>query len=206
MSPTIRSKVDVRRSAVVLGFLLGAAPLGAQGSSAPTLNAGTRIRMTIAGGSKPVIGSVVSVSEDSISFIRLSSKRDLRDASMTVARQAVSRIETSSGMHRRPFRGLALGLATGVGTGALFGPLLFPVCHPEGFSECFAEPTEPSQSAAAGAILLGLVGGLTGVIAGAMHQSDDWHRVSLDRVAQLRVMPTRHGLAASLTLPLASSR
>lgn len=201
-----RSKVDVRRSAVVLGFLIGAAPLAAQDSSGLALNAGTRVRMTIAGVSKPVIGSVVSVSEDSISFIRLSSKRDLRDTSMTVARQAVGRIETSSGIHRRPFRGLAVGLATGVGTGALFGPLLFPVCHPEGFADCFAEPTEPSQSAAAGAILLGLIGGVTGVIAGALHQSDDWHRVSLDRVAQLRVMPTKHGFAASLTLPLVPSR
>jgi hypothetical protein len=50
--------------------------------------------------------------------------------------------------------------------------------------------------------VLSVFGSAIGLIVGTIYQTDHWHPVALERVGQLRLGPSSHGVAASASLSL----
>jgi len=191
--------------AAALGILITLSkPVVAQ-TPARTANAGDRVRITLIGFREPVVGAMLSATADSISLVsvvRQSFGAPRLQGTATIARSAVQALEVSDGRQRHPWSGLAWGFAGGATAGAIIGALSYEPCHSTEFMGCFLAPTRREDSALMGAVLLGVLGSGAGLLVGTLYQTDRWHPVTVERVAQLRLGPTSHGVAASVSLSL----
>jgi hypothetical protein len=199
----------IRGSAVLLGFLAGPALLSAQKPVSPAPpaapRAATRVRMKLLGVPSPIIGSFVAATADSISFVLnpngLAPRATETPDTATIARGIVQTFEVSSGRHHHVLRAVAWGLGSGIGVGAVAGAASYSPCHETGFLACFLEPRSRGEAAVWGAAVGAALGTASGLVIGALYRSDDWQQVSMDRVAQLRIVPTTRGVSVSLALP-----
>jgi len=194
----------IRRDAVLLAFLTNAASLSAQEPVSRAPSAPKRVRMTVVGVPSPIIGSLVSTTADSISFVLhphglAPLETDTPDTA-TVARSNVQTFEVSTGSHRHVLRALTWGLGTGVGGGALAGAATYTPCTKTGFLACFLEPRSRGEAAIWGATIGAVLGTAGGLLIGSLYRSEDWQQVSMDRVAQLRIVPSTRGVSARLAL------
>ena len=191
--------IPARRGAVVLGILITISkPVVAQ-TPARTPIAGDRVRITRLGFREPVVGSLVSATADSIAIVPMGPRsQDIA----TIARTTVQALEVSDGRHRHPWTGLAFGLSGGAAVGAIIGAVSYKPCHPTEFLGCFLVPASREESALFEATVFGGLGAMAGLLVGTLYQTDDWHPVTLERVVQLRLGPTSHGVAASVSLSL----
>ena len=178
-------------AALLVLAIAGPETLAAQATT--TLAPGARVRITSAG-SQPRIGTVVSGTADTL---RVRWPQVANDVAIPVA--AMSRLEVSTGRHRRVAKGAGLGVLAGGATGVLVGALSYKPCDSTEFLGCFLEPRSRTQAASWGGLAGGALGLVVGSLAGlARHES--WQRLSLDeRRVGLAVTPgaqaTRIGLS-----------
>jgi hypothetical protein len=177
-----------RLIAVLLVFALARPDaLLAQAAETPaTLAPGARIRLTSAG-EKPRTAVVVSHTRDTL-LVRWPEIA----GPVAVPLAGISRLEVSTGRHRRVRKGMALGTVAGSVTGALVGAATYEPCTSTEFLGCFLEPQSRAQAAAWGALAGGTLGFVVGSLAG-LPRREGWKRVSLQeqRVAVV-VAPRAH--------------
>jgi hypothetical protein len=204
MRATIRS-IAARRGAVALGILITLSKTVVAQTPARTPNAGDRVRITRLGFPAPMVGAMVSATADSISFIpvvqhSLGAPR-VQDMA-TIARTDVQAFEVSDGRRRHPWSGLGWGFLGGAAGGAIVGALTYEPCTSTEFLGCFLTPSSREDSALLGGAVGGVLGSAAGFIVGALYQTERWQKVTSERVSQLRLGPTSHGVAASVSLSL----
>ena len=155
------------------------APLDAQ--SVPQLGIGSRVRVMLVGASDwGPSGRVVSLTSDSVTVAADDDARGPRQFHQA----AISQLELSVGQHRNALKGMGIGLLIGAGSGAAIGFISGDDrCTTEQrkqFLGCFMQMTA-GEKATIGGAALGIVGGLAGVIRGALTRSDDWRTVDQPR-------------------------
>ena len=148
--------------------LLGAAlplTLAAQSdSAAQPLHPGQRVRVSSVARLKPVTGVVLASTRDSL-LVRAEPAGD----TATFAVAQLSRLEVSAGSRTHRLRGAALGFGSGAVLGALVGVATYRK------SDCreFCFDFGPGADAAAGAVVLGTVGTVAGLLIG-WRSSESW--------------------------------
>jgi hypothetical protein len=110
-------------------------------------------------------------------------------ASVRVERQAITRLDISTGRHRRALRGMVIGASLG----AAWGVLLTPDSCDTAVFVCTTSPVGSGAMAAVG-------GAIYGAGIGALFKTDSWTRVPLESV-RLGVAPVRgRGVRLSLSV------
>lgn len=111
-----------------------------------------------------------------------------------VSRQAITRLEVSTGRHRRALKGMFIGAGIGA---ALIGPAY----HSDAKSSNCDNALFPCTTSLAGAEAFGiLVGATYGAGIGALIESDWWSAVPLEHV-RVSLAPTRgRGVVLSLSV------
>lgn len=155
---------------------------------------GARVRITQAG-QKPRIAVVVARSADTL-VVRWPNYTN----SVALPLAEISRLDLSTGRHRKILKGAAVGTLSAGAAGAIIGAISYQPCETTEFLGCFMAPTSASESAVVGGVLGGTLGLIVGTLIG-LPKRDDWHQVSLDasRVA-VAVTPRGGGTAVGLSL------
>ena len=185
-----------RRIAALL-LLLVARPdalVGQTAAPAASIQPGTRVRITNAGG-KPRVGIVVAQTADTL-LVRWPEIANTTSLPLS----GISRLDVSTGRHRNVAKGMLLGTASVGALGAVVGALSYQPCTSTEFLGCLFEPESRSDAALLGGVAGGALGFIVGSLAGLVSR-EDWKRVSLDgRRLALQVRPgTRSAsLGASL--------
>jgi hypothetical protein len=158
---------------VVLLVSLPGVALSQTRAPAGSLTPGARVRIAQAG-EKPRVGIVVARTADTLLV-----KWPEFASSAAVPFADISRLDVSTGRHRRVLKGMALG-TVGVGTiGAIAGAISYQPCQSTEFLGCLFAPASRSDAAAFG----GVVGGALGLVVGSLvglQRHESWKRVSLD--------------------------
>ena len=177
-----------RLAAVLLVLVLTAPnPLAAQ-TAAPAgqLVPGARVRVTQAG-AKPRTGIVVAQTADTlrVRWPDFSSPDALPVAS-------ISRLEVSTGRHRRVLKGMGYGAAAGIAVGGIIGAVSYEPCDSTEFLGCLLAPESRTQSAAWGGMVIGTLGLVVGTLAG-IPSREGWQQVSLaERRVSVAIRPGAH--------------
>jgi hypothetical protein len=179
---------------LVLAIAHPATLLSQAAPTAATLAPGARVRITTAG-SERQIGTVVAQRGDTL----LVKWPEVANA-VAVPLAGISRLDVSTGRHRRVVKGLVLGTAVGSVTGALIGAASYEPCEATEAFDCFLEPENRAQSA----VVSGVVGGALGLVVGSLvglARHERWKPVSLGehRVA-FAVTPRAHGTRLGVSL------
>ena len=169
--------------------------LAGQGArTAGSLAPGARVRITTAGAERR-IATLVSQTGDTL-LVRWPEFAN----AVPVPLAGVSRLEVSTGRHRRVLKGLMWGTVAGGATGALIGAATYEPCEPTGFLDCFLEPENRMQSAAWASLVGGTLGLVVGAFAGlAPHER--WQSVPLDGRVAFKLTPHAHGTRIGATIP-----
>ncbi|MFN2636098.1 MAG: hypothetical protein ABR585_03645 [Gemmatimonadaceae bacterium] len=157
-----------------------------------SLTEGTRARLVSSSLQKDhQIVKIISADNDTVVF-----RSDAYPVTRSLALSEIERIDVSSGLHRQTTRGLAIGLMSGVIGGAIIGAATYTPC--EGW--CFLEPSSRGASAALGGGVLGVLGGVTGALIGAFHQTESWKPLTVKPTAAATTHGTiRYGLQLTRT-------
>ena len=155
-----------------------------------------RVRLTMASpSSQRLVGTLVGQDADSF-WVLLAA----RAAPVSVARNAIVRLEVSPGQQRAVGEGALIGAGLGgIGGFVLSGvaasksrpcgtPDLFEVCYVNWYGRAFR-----------GGLIGGAIGGAVGAALGYAVRTDRWEGVPLSRANQLALAPRGPGLALSLT-------
>lgn len=102
-------------------------------------------------------------------------------------------------------RGFGIGIGIGAAGGGLIGAVSWTECTDEGFMACLMYPESRAEAFLVGAVLGGIAGGFTGIIAGAFSKTGKRARHSVN--LQLNVTPENTGGLAvnpsvSVNLPI----
>jgi hypothetical protein len=179
---------------LVLALAHPATLVSQEAPTAATLASGARVRITNAG-SEPRIATVVARQGDTL-LVRWPEFA----SAVAVPLAEISRLEVSTGRHRRVLKGMALGTAAGGVTGALLGAASYEPCESTEFMGCFLSPESRMQSAAFGGVVGGALGLVVGSLAG-LARHENWKRVSLDeRRVAVAVTPRAHGTRLGVSL------
>ena len=179
----------MRVSLLVRSFCLGLvvatavmdAPVRAQ--NAPTVEPGTRIRVTHHAGNR-VVGSVVTLAGDTLR-VRPAGISD----TLAVLVSEVTQWEMSEGPQRHVLRNMAYGFGLGAGAGAIGG-----VIHGDDPPGAFIPLTAPQYAA-----IFGVFYGITGAIVGAatgLHATEEWTRLPLPSGSHVSIAPRGDGRVA----------
>lgn len=163
------------------------------GSVAPTLVAGTRIRVTAAPPVTGLTGVVVSHTAETLAF-----RADDHGNTISVPVVQVTRLDVSGGRKTRKLLGASVGLAVGAGLGALVGQSKAEKANCTGSSVC-----GDAFVAAGGAVVGGLGGLILGTMLGAW-STERWTPVASTVIARASVglapaPGTRVALTTSIT-------
>lgn len=166
----------------------------AQGAAIPPqVQPGARVRVSSPRTTR-VSGRVLAADRDSLMLVRD------RDAdTVRLATSELQSLELSMGQHRRRWRGAGIGFLAGASLGAVLGAATYQKqtsCTGEMFCDLGR-----GFDAAAGAVLLGGIGTITGAIVGA-GTADEWERVMLGNRAALQLFQPRVGENARIGLAL----
>ena len=177
-APMIRLSSGLALALVLLLPAEGRPQERASGSSVITVGSRIRLRApTLVNGQ--IEGIVIETDETAL-LVGINDRVPLR-----VSRQAITRLDVSTGRHRQALKGAIIGAGIGV---ASYTVLLA------------ADVESSSKDFAAGAAMGALGGGLWGAGIGALIKSDRWSAVPLDQV-RIALVPTRgHGVRLSLSL------
>jgi hypothetical protein len=161
---------------------------------ATSVQPGARVRITHAG-QKPRTAVVVAQRADTL-HVRWPEYTN----AVALPFAEISRLDVSTGRHRKVLKGAALGTLSAGAVGAVLGAATYTPCESTEFLGCLMAPTSASESA----LLGGVVGGVVGLIVGSLvglPARDDWRQVSLDehRVA-VAVTPRGRGTDLGLSL------
>ncbi len=157
------------------------------------LGPGQRVRVTVPRYEfARVVGTVVDIRPDTL-YVRWAQRRfvgsrETRWDSVTsaVPIAAIERLEVSQGRRSRWLLGLGLGVAVGGATGALVG-------YASGDDESGFLQFSAGDKAVMLGVALGAVGGVVGLVTGALSRGDRWQEVPRDRI-RVTVAPTRTGV------------
>ena len=111
----------------------------------------------------------------------------------------ISRLDVSTGRHRKVLKGAAIGTLSAGAVGAILGAATYQPCESSGF-DCLLAPTSASGSAVVGGVLGGTLGLIVGTLVG-LPKRDDWHQVSLD-ASRVAVAVTPRGRNTNVGLSL----
>jgi len=130
---------------------------------------GMRIRITArVPESQRWIGEFIANDRDTITMRESGTNAAL----VTVPTLHVERFEISSGRHGNALRGAVIGFAAGAVLGAGIGYA--------GYSEDDAFDYSAGETAAISAVAVGVIGGVVGVVAGALTHSERWRSLPLE--------------------------
>ena len=179
---------------LVLALAHPATLLSQAAPTAATLAPGARVRITTAG-SERQIGTVVAQRGDTL----LVKWPEVANA-VAVPLAGISRLDVSTGRHRRVVKGLVLGTAVGGATGALIGAASYEPCDTTEFMGCFLAPKSRMESAA----VVGAAGGVLGLVVGSLvglARHERWQPVSLgERRVAFAVTPRAHATRVGVSL------
>jgi hypothetical protein len=163
-------------SALVITALAAPAVLAATPRGVSELVPGRRVRLTAADTRVgPRAGRLISVSPDSLVIAA-----DSTGGISAIARSEITGIEISRGRTHRVGRDTGIGFLIGAGSGALLGAIS---TDPNDFIF-----NKPADGAVLGAIFLGPIGALVGLIVGVSHlDAERWR--PLDQVGVDIVLP-----------------
>ena len=155
---------------------------------------GARVRITQAG-QKPRVAVVVARSADTL-VVRWPEYTNAVALPFT----EISRLDLSTGRHRKMLKGAAVGTLSAGAVGAILGAVSYTPCESTEFLGCLMAPASATESAVLGGVAGGVLGLIVGTLVG-LPKRDDWHQVSLDasRVAVV-VTPQGRGTAVGLSL------
>jgi len=185
------------RLVAVLLVILLARPDALTGQSAQTAAAirpGTRVRITQAG-QKPRIAIMVAPRADTL-LVRWPEHSN----AVAVPLAEVSRLDVSTGRHRKLLKGAMVGTLSAGTVGALLGAVTYSPCKTTEAFGCFLAPTGGSESALLGGAVGGVLGLVVGTIAGVPSR-EGWHRVPLE-ARRVAVAVTPRGRATGLGVSL----
>ncbi len=177
--------------AAVLALALGSAawPEAVAQKVAP-LQLGQRVRVHSALARTPeLIGGVQAMSADTLVVRQVDGAGASTATAIPLA--YISQLEVSRGQHSRWARGLLIGLAAGATTGVILG------ASSDG-NWLFSK----SDLALMGAVVMAPVGGLVGLVVGALTKTERWETVALPRPAKSVTLGPQRRLAFGLRLTL----
>ena len=150
----------------------------------PSVKVGDRVRVTAPDlGIRKQAGRFAALRADTLVVA-------VADSTMTFPVASVTRLELSRGQKSYGGAGARIGFLSGAAIGAIIG-------FTEG-DECrlictrSANPLSAEARAVLGAISLGGIGALIGLVAGRLHKTDLWEEVPLDQL-RVSVGPQRDG-------------
>ena len=166
----------LRLASIILVIVhAGAASAQVPGNVPTALQPGARVRVSTQRTSR-ASGRVVAAGGDSLVLIR-----DRTSDTLRLAASELQSLELSVGQHRRRWRGAGIGFLVGATLGAALGAVTYQK-QTDCAGEMFCDLGRGFDTAA-GAVLLGGLGTVTGAIVGAGN-ADEWERVMLgDRTA-----------------------
>ena len=139
---------------------------GQGGTTTPRVAPGTRVRVTHpAEGTR--VGTALAITDDLL-FVRWRGESD----TVGVPLAEVTQLDVSDGRNtHRTLKRTGIGIVAGAGLGAIIGAVSTDKSDPF---------ISQGELAGVGALLLGTLGGLMGLVSGVL-QSEPWHEVPLDR-------------------------
>lgn len=159
-------------------------PSIAQGQT-PAVAPGARIRVTApARALERYVTTILEVRGDSIVIGTPGDSHAVELAHITA-------LDISTGTGTQAAKGAVMGLAIGAVTGAVIGAVRYKECIPQEFLDCLLASDSRASEAIAGGAVLGGVGLVIGVVAGALNRTDRWE--SVDLPVQFAVIPMRSG-------------
>ena len=161
---------------------------------AAVVQPGARVRITYAG-QKPRTAVVVAHSADTL-LVRWPEYAN----AVAVPFAEISRLDVSTGRHRRLLKGAALGTLSAGTVGAVLGAATYSPCESTEFLGCLMAPTSASESAVIGGVVGGVLGLIVGTLVG-LPSRDEWQQVSLD-ASRVAVAVTPRGRRTDLGLSL----
>jgi len=167
---------------------------GQSAQSASAIRPGARVRITQEG-QKPRVAVLVAPGADTV-LVRWAE----HTSTVAVPLAEVSRLDVSTGRHRKLLKGALVGTLSAGTVGALLGAATYSPCESTEFFGCFMEPTSQGESALLGGIVGGALGLIVGTLAG-LPTRESWHQVPLEaRRVALAVTPRGRatGLGVSL--------
>jgi hypothetical protein len=181
-------------TALILVLLARPDALTGQAMPEGAVGPGARVRITAAG-QKPRIAVVVARSADTL-VVRWPEYTN----AVALPFAEISRLELSTGRHRKVLKGAAVGTLSAGAVGAILGAVSYTPCESTEFLGCLMAPASATESAVVGGVAGGVLGLIVGTLVG-LPKRDDWHQVSLDasRVAVM-VTPRGRGTAVGLSL------
>jgi hypothetical protein len=170
------------RRTLLLTVSCFAVAVPARAQDAPALAPGARVRITVPSRNlEKQIGTMHAIAGDALVVELLGSSGDLATPGVAahIPLDSVTRLDVSAGRHRQTWRGAGIGFLVGAGAGLVVGPLSM---------ECpsYGCDTSPGVAAAFGGIVLGGLGAVVGLVAGAATTSEKWEEVP---VSALRASP-----------------
>lgn len=180
---------------IVLSLLTRPDALSGQSAAAvPALSAGARVRIARTG-EKPRIATVIGHSADTLVV-----KWPEFANPVPVPIADISRLDVSTGQHRRVLNGMALGTASVGALGAVVGMITYKPCTSTEFLGCLLAPESRSASAVMGGAVGGALGLVVGTIVG-LQRHESWRRVPLEaRRSAVSVSPHARGTRLGLAL------
>ncbi len=169
------------------------------------LSPGATVRVRHTGVLQPYEGRLVSIGRDSL-VLELSSANHLLFA---IPRGAIEEAWVRSGDHRKTLNGIGIGFLAGAVTGAVAGAIAYQPCGSGGGlfgsgSDC--TDFGRGNTAAAGALLVGVAGVGVGGIGGYSIHGQGWEHVQLPAVTLAPGQRTRIAARATLqALPFAAA-
>lgn len=154
---------------------------------------GARVRITQSG-SQPRIGVVVARSADTL-VVRWPEYTN----AVALPFAEISRLDLSTGRHRKVLKGAAIGTLSAGAVGAILGAVTYTPCESTEFLGCLLAPTSASESAVIGGVLGGALGLIVGTLVG-LPKRDDWHQVSLESRVAVAVTPRGRSTDVGLSL------
>ncbi len=150
--------------------------------AAAALREGQRVRVTSSVERTPVMTGVIgAVGADTILLRHKDRAGD--SVATSIPLSSIARLQVSSGRHSRWLTGLLVGLGAGAASGAIIG-----VATGDGDDPLLG----PGHYALMGAVVCAPVGGIVGVVIGALTKTERWQTVPLDRVG-LSIAPGPDG-------------
>jgi hypothetical protein len=152
--------------------------LAAQDTAAAPLPApGTRVRVTAPALRRPITGTLLDVSADSLRL-----RRDIHGDTVSVATASLSALEVSAGRRTHRLRDSGIGFLAGAGIGAVVGLATYRK------SDCSASCLDfgPGFDAVAGGIVFGAAGVVIGFLTGTFPK-EVWVPASSASPQRLRV-------------------
>ncbi len=175
----------------VLALLLGGAAWSAAVAQKPTfLQPGQRVRVQSALVRTPeLIGGVQSISVDTL-VVRHVDGTGVSTAT-AIPLVYITQLDVSRGQHSKWLAGLGIGLAAGATAGAILGAST-------GNDRLFSR----GALAFLGAMFVAPIGGVTGLIVGALTKTETWETVPIPRVGKGVVVGPHRRIAVGVRMGL----